>query len=84
MQKPVKGKTVHQDTDETMVLGVLSAVILVLTVLTVGSYADNQNQLVEQNLLSEKSFTTEQERASYLINTSNSAAKMAHKDSIQM
>jgi len=84
MQKPVKGKTAHQDTDETMVLGILSAVILFFTVLTIGSYADNQNQFTKQNLLAEKSLSTKQERTSFLINTSNSAAKVTHKESIQM
>lgn len=82
MQKPVKGKTVHQDTDETMVLGILSVVILVLTVLTIGSYADNQNQLIEQNLLSEKSSNTTEERSSFIINTNHLSDKVAHKDSI--
>jgi len=84
MQKPVKGRTVHQETDETMVLGILSAVILVLTVLTVGSYADNQNHLMEPKLLSEKSLKTKQEHTGYLINTSSSSAQTVQKESIQM
>jgi len=84
MQKPVKGKTAHHDTDETMVLGILSAVILVLTVLTVSSYTDTQNLQIKQNLLSKKSLRTEQERSTYLINTNNPSNKIAHKESIQM
>ena len=54
MQKPVEGRTVHQDTDETKVIGILSGVIFILTILTVSSYADNHAQLVQSEIALEQ------------------------------
>ena len=76
MKKPEKGMITHQDTDETVVLGVLSAVILFFTILTIGSYAETQTPLTEQNLITENTLSTQKEQKQdlYLIKTSNTKA----------
>jgi len=86
MQKPVKSKTTHQDTDESMVLGILSAVILFLTILTIGSYADTQSTLSEQNLISENSIQIEEEQRHmpYIINISNSPNIITSEETLNM
>ena len=85
MQKPVKGKTAHQDTDESMVLGILSTVILALTILTVSSYADNQDSPTQQELISENVLPKAQDHTqSYLINTSNNTKEQQDSSILTM
>ena len=81
---PVKGKTVHQDTDETKVIGIFSAVILFFTVLTISSYADDQAPLIQKHLISEQASNSETGPAPILINTTAAPVKNTEKKTLKM
>jgi len=86
MKKQPSKKAIHEDTDEPMVIGILSVVILALTILTVSSYSEDTNELVTTpNLNSTTSTPIEvMEHEPFLINTNATTGKVAKKDIINM
>ena len=85
-KQPIK-KTTHEDTDETMVIGVLSAVILALTILTVSSYSEEETTKHQNSpILNTNTSTTikAMEHKPFLINTKTTTGKVAQKDIIKM